>query len=376
MRERLRILLAGMVAGDPHQGGATWAVLQYALGFRRLGHDVWLVEPVGRLEPTSVAYFQRVAAEFGLSSRAALLAAGSRATTGVSYAELRRAARDADLLVNVSGMLADEELLAAVPLRLYLDLDPAFTQLWHAVEGIDMRFDAHTHFATVGQAIGARECAIPDCGRRWLPTHPPVVLDRWPFADGPAGDAFTTIANWRGYGSIEHGGVRYGQKAHSFRELVELPRRTAERFALALSIHPEERRDLDALSRNGWALLDPVETAGTPGRYAEFVRGSKAELGVAKEGYVVSRCGWFGDRSACYLASGRPVVAQDTGFGRSLPTGEGLFAFRTADGALAAIAELARDYERQRQAARALAEEHLDSDRVLGRLLDAVGTAP
>jgi hypothetical protein len=372
VRERLGIVFAGMVAGDPHQGGATWAVLQYALGLRRLGHDVWLVEPVERLEPESVAYFERVAAEFGLASRAALLVAGSRQTVGVSYAELHRAARGADLLVNVAGMLTDQELVAAVPVRLYLDLDPAFTQLWYAVEGIDMRFDAHTHFATVGQAIGAPECSVPDCGRCWIATYPPVVLDRWPFADGAAGDALTTVANWRGYGSIEHGGIRYGQKAHSFRELVDLPQRTAERFAIALSIHPDERRDLDALSRNGWALVDPAANTGTPERYAEFIRSSKAELGIAKEGYAVSRCGWFSDRSVCYLASGRPVVAQDTGFGEFLPTGEGLFSFATVDDVLAAIETMNGDYARHRRAARALAEEEFDSDRVLSRLLEAV----
>jgi hypothetical protein len=354
-----------MVAGDPGQGGATWAVLQYVLGLQRLGHDVRLVEPVPDLRPEVVAYFQDVVSAFELQGRAALLVAGTRETVGASYDSLL----GADVLLNVSGMLQEEQVLGEVPARVYLDLDPAFNQLWHAVEGIDMRFDGHTHFVTVGQAIGTASCSVPTCGRDWIPTLQPVVLERWPVPEGLDRNAFTTVGNWRGYGSIEHEGVFYGQKAHSVRELVSLPRRTGERFELALAIHDDETADLAALEENGWCLVDPREAASTPDRYWRFVRGSKAELGVAKSGYVASRCGWFSDRSACYLASGRPVVAQETGLSDFLPVGEGLFAFRTADDVLAAIEELARAYERHRRAARALAEDLLDSDRVLARLL-------
>jgi hypothetical protein len=189
-------------------------------------------------------------------------------------------------------------------------------------------------------------------------------------------DAFTTVGNWRGYGSVEHAGVHYGQKAHSLRRLLDLPRLTPEPFTLALSIHPDEVKDLEALSSHGWKLLDPAEVASTPGRYQRFVQGSRGEFGVAKSGYAASRCGWFSDRSACFLASGRPVVAQDTGFSRHLPTGEGLFAFATAEEAAAAVTEVSRDYARHCRAARALAETHFDSDKVLGTLLRGIGVAP
>jgi hypothetical protein len=206
-----------------------------------------------------------------------------------------------------------------------------------------------------------------------------VVLERWP-AVGPDGpvrwDALTTVANWRGYGSIEHGGVHYGQKAHSLRRLIDLPRLTRERFTLALSIHPQEVKDVEALSSNGWQRVDPADVAATPGQYQSFVQGSRAEFGLAKSGYVASRCGWFSDRSACYLASGRPVVAQDTGFTRHLPTGEGLFAFNTVDDAAAAIEVMNGDYPRHCRAARALAEEYFGSDKVLGTLLRRIGVAP
>jgi hypothetical protein len=185
-------------------------------------------------------------------------------------------------------------------------------------------------------------------------------------------DALTTVGNWRSYGSIERDGVHYGQRAHSLREVVELPRRTTERFELALAIHPDEHRDLEALSGNGWHLVDPAQVAGTPSAYREFVQRSKGELGVAKSGYVRSRCGWFSDRSCCYLASGRPVVAQETGFSDFVPTGEGLLAFENVDDAASAVEALRHDYARHARAAREFAEEHLDSDVVLGRLLERV----
>jgi hypothetical protein len=371
-----RIVFSGMVAGDPEQGGASWAVLQYVLGLRGLGHDVYLVEPVDRLEPRSVRYFEELVRDFSLDGHAALLLRGGTESAGVPYPELVRLARDADVVLNVSGMLRDEELVGPAPLRVFLDLDPAFNQLWHAVDGIDMGFDLHNRFVTVGLELGAPGCPVPTCGREWIATIPPVFLPCWSRAEAIETDAFTTVGNWRGYGSIAWNGRRYGQKAHSLRKLVALPRLTGERLAPAFAIHEGEHGDLRSLRDHGWELIDPRRVAGSPGRYAAFVRGSKGELGVAKEGYVESRCGWFSDRSACYLASGRPVVAQDTGFSRHLPVGEGLLSFSTAEEAAAAIEEVNAAYERHADAARALAEEALDSDRVLAALLERIDRTP
>jgi hypothetical protein len=383
-RDRLAIAFSGMLAATPGQGGATWAVLQYVLGLKRLGHRVCLVEPVsadaqqpgdaGLARSPSAAYFAGVVDRFDLRDDAALLLAGTRRTLGLPYDRLIAIAHEADVLINVSGMLTDPALLEPIPTRVYLDLDPAFNQLWQ-LQGIDMRFAGHTHFATVGLAIGADDCRVPTGGIDWITTTQPVVLSEWPVAERVEWDALTTIANWRGYGSIEHEGVLYGQKAHSLRRFMDLPTRTDERLVLALSIHPDETSDLTALAANGWELVDPATVADTPDAYRRFVQGSKAELGVAKSGYVLSRSGWFSDRSVCYLASGRPVVAQETGFSRYLPSGAGLLAFETGDDALAAIEELRRDYRRHRRAARALAEAHFDSDRVLTDLLARVGAA-
>jgi hypothetical protein len=314
---------------------------------------------------------REVASRFGLDGSWALLIAGTQETAGLAYGALRTAAREADLLINISGILSDEELMASVPLKVYLDLDPAFNQIWHA-QGIDMRFAGHDRFVTVGQAIGTSQCPVPTSGIDWIPTVPPVVLDEWPRAGG--GEAFTTIGNWRGYGSVEHEGVQYGQKAHSMRELMSLPARTEAPFLLAFDIHPGEAPDLEALDRNGWRIVDPASVAGDPDSYRKFIEGSLAEFGVAKSGYVLSRCGWFSDRSACYLAAGKPVLAQDTAFDRFIPTGEGLLTFSGEEDALAGIEEIRAHLPRHARAARELAEERFNSDRVLTSLLERVGS--
>ena len=375
----LKILLSGMVAGDPHQGGASWAVLQYVAGLVECGHEVVLVEPLGggagggdplMARPGVVDYFRSLPL---LEGRAALLAQGTDTTVGLPYRELAQFAAEADLLLNISGMLRDERLLAPIPVRAFLDLDPGFNQVWQA-SGEDMGMDLHTHWVTVGQLVGAQGTPIPSCGYDWIATLPPVALAHWPAAsEPPTRDAFTTVGHWRSYGSIEHGGIHYGQRAHSLRDLVELPRLGEARFQLALGIHPDEVEDLAALRANGWQLLDPYEVAASPASYAEFIRGSKGELSIAKSGYVASRSGWFSDRSAAYLASGRPVVAQETGFGEVLPTGEGLLAFSSSEEAAAAVAAVERDPVRHGSAARALAEEHLNARKVLPRLLEALG---
>jgi hypothetical protein len=286
---------------------------------------------------------------------------------------LQKLARRADLLINISGMLTDETLLGPISKRVYLDIDPGFNQLWHSVEGIDMRFDGHTHFVTVGQALGDPDCPIPTCERYWLKTLPPVVLSSWPVANQITLHDFTTIANWRGYGSIDHQGLRYGQKAHSLRKFFALPGLTREKFFLALSIHQDEIMDLAAFAAHGWELVDPAYVARTPGSYQRFIQQSKAEFGIAKSGYVVSRSGWFSDRSICYLASGRPVLCQDTGFSSYLPTGQGLFTFNHNEDVLKAIDALNADYSGHALAAREIAEEYFDSQKVLPRFLQLVG---
>jgi hypothetical protein len=375
----VKIIVGGMIGADPHQGGATWAVLQYVLGFAALGHEVHLLELVSdkNLRPagaalsatTNARYFREVAARYGLERSATMLHTGTHESVGLSYAQLVELGQSTDLLINISGMLNDEAIIESIPVRAYLDLDPAFVQLWHT-QGIDMRFDGHTHFVTIAQAIGSKDCLVPSCGVQWITTFQPIVLSRWPVATDLEWDALTTVGNWRAYGSVEHDGIFFGQKAHSLRPLMSLPRFTGEKFCMAMAIHPDESADIAALEDSGWRLIDPFQVASTPADYQRFVQGSWAEFGISKSGYVASRCGWFSDRSICYLASGRPVIAQDTGFSEYLPTGEGLLAFSTKDDVLNAIQSLRSDYAMHSGAARRLAENHFDSQKVLPALLE------
>ena len=376
MTEHLSVVVSGMVAGDPGHGGAAWAVLQWVLGLRRLGHAVVLVEPVAASElgglPLAASeqgrYFEQVRRSFGLD--AALVVAGGTETVGMPYGDAVAVARGADLLVNVAGMLVDPELFEPPAVRAYLDMDPGFTQLWQEAEGIDMRLSGHERHVTVGLRIGEDGCTVPTCGIRWRTTPPIVSLPDWPVAGPVTRRAFTTVGTWRGYGSIHHGGVHHGQRAHSMRALASLPDLVDARFSMALAIHPDEVADLELLDRHGWELLDPAAVAATPEEYRAFVQGSMAELGIAKSGYVRSRCGWFSDRSACYLASGRPVVAQDTGFGTALPVGAGLLSYGDVDEAAEAVRAVVTDHPRHAAAARAIAEDHLAASRVLPVLLD------
>ncbi len=384
MRET--IVVAGALAQRPWYGGHTWVFLQYLLGFRRLGWEVLFVD---RLEPgmcvaadgtpapfrssQNLRYLAEVMDRFGLADRWSLLYDGGREIAGLERSQVLEEVRGSALLLNVMGYLEDEELLAAAPLRVFLDIDPGFGQMWTKL-GLAQPFGGHDRFVTVGTRVGENGCAIPTCGLEWIPTPPPVELSEWPAAAG-GGERFTSIASWRGaFGPIEYNGRTYGLRVHEFRRFLELPRRLDAEFELALDIDDAEEADLSRLDENGWTRIDPRRAAPDPWRYRRYVQGSAAELMVAKNMYVDTRSGWFSDRSACYLASGRPVLAQDTGLSGAVPTGEGLITFSILEEAVAGAEEIVRNYGRHARAAREIASEHLAADRVLPRLLDAVGT--
>jgi hypothetical protein len=205
----------------------------------------------------------------------------------------------------------------------------------------------------------------------------PVVLDEWPVCGSEARDRFTTVGSWRGpYGAIEHQGTRFGLKAHEFRKVLDFPRRVDQQVELALEIDDADERDLASLRGNGWRVVDPRRVAADPWSFRRYVQQSGAEFSVAQGIYVDTSTGWFSDRSTRYLASGKPVLVQDTGFSRNFPVGEGLLTFRTLEDAVAGVAQIITDYPRHCRAARDLAEAYFDSDKVLGRLLEQVGVSP
>jgi hypothetical protein len=379
------IAVAGSLAQRPNYGGHTWVLLQYLLGFRRLGWDVLFVD---RLEPDmcvdatgdvaplrnsdNLRYLTRVMDGFGLGRDWALLYDRAREVVSLDRHELTSRLGRSAFLLNVMGFLDDPEMLTAARRRVFLDIDPGFSQMWRAL-GLHNPLGEHDDYVTIGENIGHPDCAIPTGGISWITTKQPVVLDEWTEARGQ-GERFTSVGAWRGpFAPVEYAGRTYGLRVHELRRFRELPRKTGVTFELALDIHEAEVDDLRRLQEAGWMLIDPRVVAADPWRYRDYVRSSKAELMVAKNMYVQSRSGWFSDRSICYLASGRPVLAQDTGLGSLVPTGEGLVSFATLDEAVAGVEAITGDYKRHACAARAIAEEHFASDRVLSRLLDRLG---
>lgn len=366
-----RIAIAGAVVQKPHAAGHTWQFLQYLLGFGRLGYDVLLIDRVGGGGEAGIRYLAEVMDGYGLG-HAWSVDLGEGVHAGADRARVLEHLASSELLLNVMGFLTDEELLAAAPRRVFLDTDPGFAQLWHALGWADV-LDGHDAHVTIGERVGREDCAIPTCGRAWATTRQPVVLEHWPRSRERPRRPFTSVATWRGaYDAIDMGDRRYGLRAHEFRRFVDLPAHTGQDFELALSIDPPDDADRTLLRRTGWTLLDPRAVASTPSAYRQFVRESTAEVMVAKNLYVETRGGWFSERSICYLASGRPVLAQDTGLADLYPLGEGLLAFASFDEAAAGVEAITADYSRHAAAARELAEELFDSDRVLTRLLEVV----
>lgn len=364
------IAVAGSIAQRPGRPGHAWAFLSYLLGFRALGYEVLFVDSLGPMDDP--AWLAEAMAWGGLEGRWAALR-GEREAVGMPRQRVLEELRGADLLLNINGFLADPDLLEAPPRRVYLDIDPGFGQIW-AEQGLADTFAGHDDFVSVGTNLGGPGCTVPLLDREWIATLPPVPLERWPVAAG--GRGFTSVASWRGpFGPIEYEGRTLGLRVHEFRRFVALPRQVGAPFELALDIDPTDAADRALLSREGWRLRDPLRELADFDSYGAYLRGSAAEIAIAKGLYVGTKGGWFSDRSAAYLASGKPVIAQDTGFGAALPSGCGLLSFEDLDGAVAAVeAVLAWPAEHER-AARALAEEHLDARRVLGRLLERLGAA-
>jgi hypothetical protein len=385
------VAVAGALANKTGNGGEAWVRMSWVSGLRRLGFDVVFVEEidpghcldavgkvVGFEDSANLAYFDQVTAQFDLVGSAALVYDGGAKIAGSTRSELLARIDGAALLVNISGHLRTEWLLRPFTMRTFVDIDPCFTQVWHADPAISARLGGHDLYFTIGENIGTGHCSVPTADVRWLPTRQPVVLDDWaPNERQSSTNRFTTVATWRGpYGPLEYRDTTYGLKVHQFRRFAELPKHSPHTFELALAFDPADAGDIAMLIQKGWEVVDPRLVASDPTAFRSYVQGSSAEFSCAQGVYVETDSGWFSDRTTRYLASGRPAVVQDTGFGRNLPVGEGLLAFRSTKEARRAVDDVAADYERHARAARALAEQEFDSDKVLGRFLEAVGVAP
>jgi hypothetical protein len=379
-----RVVVAGYLLRHPAAGNLL-ASLQYVVGLHRLGHEVTYVEesgwPWSAYDIGTGRWVEHPAS--GLRTARALvdrycpgvrvvwIDGASGAVDGAEPAELRELLASADLLLDVGGVCWLPEF-ALCRRRALIDMDPFFSQVQGFASKVLDTYDVHFSYGT---NVGRPGCTVPAMGVEWQPTLPPIVPDLWSSGPAAAGAAYTTVANWTGYGGIEVDGERYGQKDEEFLRLLHLPSAVPAPLELALGGGHDVRPLLRA---HGWRVLDAGDLSADVDRYLGYVAGSRGELSAAKNAYVRTRSGWFSDRTAGYLASGRPAVVQDTGC-RAVPDGEGLVFFSDPAGAAAVLADVERDYDRHAAAARQLAEERLAAGVVLpellSRALDPVGSA-
>jgi hypothetical protein len=361
-------------------GGHVWHHFQYIAGLRRLGHEVTYFEDYGwpdscyqppRDENTSdptfgIAYLREFLRRYDVTCDICYLAEDGTAH-GLSRAELAERCRDSDLYLNLSNMncIPEQQFCRR---RVLVDTDPVFTQIGTLGSGESFRdYDARFTFGENAHQPG---CTMPTADVSWLPTRQPVITDFWPVGKGRPNAPFTTVMSWN---PIMHGDKQFGGKARALTPFMRLPQITGEPMEIAINVRARRVDPVQVrakLARGGWRVRDAGEVTQTPWSYQKYLQESRAEFSVAKHGYVVTQCGWFSDRGSSYLASGRPVILQDTGFSKILPCGEGLLAYRNRREAVAAIKGLRENYDAHCRAARTLAEEFFDSRRVLNRLLE------
>jgi hypothetical protein len=380
-----RVVLLHFVAQMP-MAGIAWQALQYLVGLKNLGYDVWYVENHGAnpYDPRAnsvtmdcsynVAFLKESIERFGFQDRWAYWDAINDVYHGLSRERVFALLKGADALINLCGAtrLRDEHM--ACPVRIMVDTDPVYEQIKYAKAdpGARAYLDAHTHFFTYGENVGGPGWIVPLCGIPWRPTRPPVVTGLWPAAPG-APAAFTTIATWENKGkNIEFEGEQYVWSKHvNFLRMLDVPKAAGVPFTMAmLPPTPEIESQVTAA---GWRLTDPRPISASIDAYGDFIRGSRGEFTVAKDIYVRPKSGWFSDRSVCYLASGRPVVTMATEFSRFYPVGEGLFEYADKIGALEGIKAVNADYARHAKAARRLAEEFFGAERVVGKMMKDAG---
>jgi hypothetical protein len=389
METRPRAIVTGMIATYP-VGGVAWDYGQYALGLEELGFEVFYLEDTGgpTYDPTKREYGDNC--QYGiqflqdsLHELSPLLAdrwhfrSAADDCYGIEFNRIKHIIADADLFLNVSGsaLLRDEYMRCQC--KVLIDTDPGWNHFvnyprWDSQPGWKNThgFRGHDHFFTYAERIGKPDCLLPNLGVCWHPTRPPIALDRWAMAD--PGRSWTTVMTWNNFHRpVEYAGRVYGTKEMEFEKIESIPaslRSVEFEIATGGSDPP-----IESWKESGWRVRDSHSISATMDDYRNYIQGSRGELSVAKNLYVATRCGWFSCRSACYLAAGRPVVIQDTGFSDTMPTGKGLFAFSDEKQAVAAIETIEGDYALHASGARELASEYLSARNVLGNLLETVG---
>jgi hypothetical protein len=394
--EKLRIVVGGLIGLYPI-GGATWDYIQYPLGLYKLGHDVYYIEdtmqyPVFQKEEERwddasycVKYLSDIMDYCGLKEKWAYRDIASGKSFGMSEATIRQIISSADLFINISCATFLNEQYLRIPKRILIDSDPMFTQIQYYIEGLNMAdsknwstrhmLENHNYLFTFGENIRSSDCKIPTYDFNWLTTRQPVCIDLWNNNITGKNHAFTSVMNWSGRKKLLFDNQQWGQKDIEFEKFSSLPESfTKGTFKVVINppLDRESSYDFKPLEDKGWLILHPQNTVASPEAYREFIYESFAEFSVAKETYVKSNSGWFSCRSACYLAAGKPVVTQQTGWSKFIPTGEGLHAFTDMESAVEGVQKVIANASKESKAAREIAREYFDSDKVLNEMLERV----
>ena len=375
-------------------GGITWDYVQYLIGFAELGHDVFYIEDT-RLYPiyqktgsdwndssSCVGHLHTVMEFFGMSGRWAYRDEASGKCFGLSEEKVREISLTTDVFVNISCSTFLRDEYEKIPVRVLIDSDPMFTQVQYISQqmftpgepNLRETINAHNYLFTFGENIGAADCRIPTCGLHWRTTRQPICLDYWDATLPNKNGALTTLMNWAANKNLIYDGEEWGQKDVEFGKFIKLPASVPQtRLAVAVGQTGNTGRDafpLAEVEKNGWQILNPDVCAENCTDYQNFINDSFGEFSVAKQTYIKGRTGWFSGRSACYLASGRSVITQETGWSKFVPTGEGLFSFEEQNGAIEAIKQITSEPEKHSRAARTIAEEYFDSRKILKAMLE------
>ena len=379
-----RVVVLGIAAQYP-LAGVTWQAIHYLVGLRDLGCDVFYVEDSGAppYDPTSggigvtadanLAFLADVMRRYDLADRWAYLDGLTDTWYGLDAATVRDLYRTADGIFNLCGATNPREEHRQGATLCYVETDPIYEQMRVAsgVEDSIGFLSAHDVLFTYGELLGTPSCGVPVERFTWVPTRPPVVLECW--RPGPEGRALASIATWENKGKnvVFRGETYYWSKHINFLRMINVPRASGEAFELAMDPGDDEVRT--RLASHGWSLVDPRPISADVDAYRAYVEGARGEFTVAKDIYVRPRSGWFSDRSVCFLAAGRPVITQETGFSEFIPSGQGLLAFSTPEEAVEAVRAVAADWRLHARAARSIAEEHFAAEKVIGAMLVAAG---
>ncbi len=379
----------GFAAGCPI-AGVVWQHVHYIVGLQRLGHEVYYIEDSARTPYNPVTFaveedstyaasvLEKLGRQFGFEGRWGFCARflPGHPCVGLSKKEIVQLYKEADAILNVCGTQELNEDLLQSDRMIYVESDPGLEQIRLDKGTREMRayLGHHRSLFTFGENVGSRDFPVPLHGMRWHATRQPVVLDLWESGDAPKEAVFTSIANWNTSGKkdIDWNGDTYlWSKSLEFLKFSDAPRCAGEPFELATDIRDDATRDLFA--RNGWQLALPHELSIGWDGYRDYICNSKGEFTAAKDQYVRLNTGWFSDRSACYLAAGRPVITQETGFTNFYGGKEGLFSFTRMEEIVEAVREINADYARHSRAAREIAHEYFESGKVLSSLLERAG---